>query len=69
MDVLLAILLYLGLLSTQHSYTLDNVNSIATTNSGTVVMVSADSTQMRTVTEVYLTQISSIEIVDRGTGN
>lgn len=69
MDVLIAILLYLGLLNTQQTYTTDGFTTIAALNSESVLYVSADTTSMRIVTDVYLPQVSFVEIVDRGSGN
>jgi hypothetical protein len=69
MDLLLAILLYLGLVDVQTSYTTATVYSIADTNSQLVTVTSADSTAMRSVTDSFLTVASSVDVVDRNGGN
>jgi len=69
MDLLLAILLYLGLVDLQSSYTTTSVYTIADTNSQLISVTTADTTAMRSVTDSYLSIASTVDVVDRNGGN
>lgn len=69
MDLLLAILLYLGLVNLQSSYTTQSVYTIASTNQQLLSTTSTDTTAMRNVTNIYLGVASNVDVIDRNGGN
>lgn len=69
MEMLLAILLYLGLVSTDVSYTMVELDAIATSNSQTIMQTYSSTTTMETVNNDYLQLAGGIEIIDKNTGN
>lgn len=69
MDLLIAILLYLGALNPTQQYSTTDVYSVAKVYQDPVMQVSTDTTQMRIVNDYYLSAASTLELSDRVTGN
>lgn len=69
MEMLLAILLYLGLVSTDVSYTMADLDAIATSNAETISNTYNTTSTMETVNNDYLQLAGGIEIIDKNTGN
>jgi hypothetical protein len=69
MELLLAILLYLGLVSTDVSYTMADLDTIATSNAETISNTYNTSSTMETVNNDYLQLAGGIEIIDKNIGN
>jgi len=69
MDLLIAILLYLGMISTQQSYTTNGVYSIGAANEGLITATCTDTTAMRSIQDYYMAAGAGVDIVDRTTGN
>lgn len=69
MELMLAILLYLGLVSTDVSYTLAELDTIATSNAQTISTTFNSPSTMETVNNDYLQLAGGIEIIDKNSGN
>lgn len=69
MELLVAILLYLGLVSTDVSYSMEELDAIATSNSQTISTTFNSTTTMEIVNNDYLELAGGIDIIDKNTGN